>query len=1167
MTINFDRSKTYFHNFSKTSIDNGLLLVNEYLNNLVNKYASIENGTTYTDNNETKNDENEYKKITYYNIKNIHDDLISNNLNRNINFLVENKSPKNIGDLTDGDIKSFKSNLFYNSKLRSEICDEKLFETNQYDLYQIFQIVDRGNNNIGNRVVANLAFLYETLNSNFIGGENDPVLGDLSNKTIYSLLSSLAESNGFWLQQIPNYMNLNSSIPITEKTSADVNEKISDVVDQMFGVHTTTKKFGETSHGNNNVVFGGILGFPGYIFQLGTSNSNLTDVNKNIKNNFTDSFCLDISIDDNNLISPLVSKNAPSEIIESDLTSCFTIDFGRQNQQMFNSIGLDTAQFGNTEYSILAWTEMLNSSHYDSKPKNIFPIMEKYMYTCEVSGLGNATIQPLNYFYLRNVPLFTGTYWITNVKHTITPNNMVTTFKGVRQPVLSKNDVRKLLIQNFNQINAKIKNELDEINKVKIEDYKVTSGEIRANTDSDLSYGSVEQLISGTVNKYQEYDGMSVVGSYIATVCGGENLSSNKGMVAYLYNLSKSSTQTPTHSNIIRNMVNAAIADMLVKIEYGDTRFCDNNKSLSLYTLFNTAKPYYTLNGKLSELLSDIATSPERYNEQIRIQNDVQSYSIKAVKYQNQNENITTTNDEIKLIMGDVAPRNSTNQTFIQSANIHLDLNIIYKAQQEYTQYNEFNFKQKLYNIFNSLGDITTKEIKGVLVPKKINVDKRIEIQQKNSLISINLDTLDRNLAGDQNADDVIKVGVVINLKQPNNDEIIIAPLSKDGNTLFNTVDYKYSGTYWTTKSDFEPHLSDIYLSASGDDTYFKLKTTKDANDSQSVSIFNLNDNNYGYRINNTGRILKTSENVDLLKKLLFNDDENIITVTLFVFYNDKIQISEKIKLNADEKYRFGSLIKRGFDYSSINLVTEATDVEFLVNDVQKNSVEYKYLGGYDTNVVFFSSDEPQSILNTSYNIIKEKPKESIMSKTTNDNFSKLEPKELPSTAKIDNMILVKNILKKYFEENLTDQSKIKEITAGIMGNIEKESRFDPEALNRKDVNDKSSYGLIQWNQKFYGDTNKIGKTVKSQMAFLFNNTDYWKPKFRLNFMDEIKNIKFSGEDGANEAAYLFAKIVERCANCTEEYYTDTKFQPYQRSQYAITFYKKFNDTSDPLTW
>jgi hypothetical protein len=51
--------------------------------------------------------------------------------------------------------------------------------------------------------------------------------------------------------------------------------------------------------------------------------------------------------------------------------------------------------------------------------------------------LGNAMIQPTMYFNLRHIPMFSGSYMILDVNHTITPGNFTTTFSGVRQPVYS----------------------------------------------------------------------------------------------------------------------------------------------------------------------------------------------------------------------------------------------------------------------------------------------------------------------------------------------------------------------------------------------------------------------------------------------------------------------------------------------------------------------------------------------------------------------------------------------------------------------------------------------------------------------------------------------------------------------------------------------------------
>jgi hypothetical protein len=48
--------------------------------------------------------------------------------------------------------------------------------------------------------------------------------------------------------------------------------------------------------------------------------------------------------------------------------------------------------------------------------------------------MGNVMIQPTMYFYLKNVPLFKGSYWITEVTHDIKSTGIETSFKGSRIP-------------------------------------------------------------------------------------------------------------------------------------------------------------------------------------------------------------------------------------------------------------------------------------------------------------------------------------------------------------------------------------------------------------------------------------------------------------------------------------------------------------------------------------------------------------------------------------------------------------------------------------------------------------------------------------------------------------------------------------------------------------
>jgi hypothetical protein len=62
----------------------------------------------------------------------------------------------------------------------------------------------------------------------------------------------------------------------------------------------------------------------------------------------------------------------------------------------------------------------------------LFDIYRQASYTCIVTCLGNVMIQPTMYFYLKNVPMFKGSYWIMDVTHSIKGNSISTSFTGVR---------------------------------------------------------------------------------------------------------------------------------------------------------------------------------------------------------------------------------------------------------------------------------------------------------------------------------------------------------------------------------------------------------------------------------------------------------------------------------------------------------------------------------------------------------------------------------------------------------------------------------------------------------------------------------------------------------------------------------------------------------------
>lgn len=127
-----------------------------------------------------------------------------------------------------------------------------------------------------------------------------------------------------------------------------------------------------------------------------------------------------------------------------------------------------------------------------------------------------------------------------------------------------------------------------------------------------------------------------------------------------------------------------------------------------------------------------------------------------------------------------------------------------------------------------------------------------------------------------------------------------------------------------------------------------------------------------------------------------------------------------------------------------------------------------------------------------------------------------------------------------YFKNNTTlNNAQI----AGIMGNIYQESKFIPIALSKK-TSKEHSYGLVQWNSKWYPvkDStitelkNAAGDTVQEQLNFLISTSGY---------KDYIVNTKSS--NSPEECAKIFCEFYERPG--------DMEYQKELRSGFGRYYY------------
>jgi hypothetical protein len=253
--------------------------------------------------------------------------------------------------------------------------------------------LDKANREIGDRIYLNISRFKDLLDEKNI------------NLNLYSSLSFLIQGTGFDIRALPAYLNF-------------YNNKENNFSNMLFGTYLEVD-YEDTT--------------PKLIFQY-------TDVNSKYPSDMTDdgNFLYNNDSFDMNEIhgNPLIITDMKNlQYDKSNRVVSFEVNIGDSNQNMFKSVSLDQSSFKNTTEShrvtdyIARSNSGANSFNIDSSLYNIYRL---HSYTCSVTCIGNVMIQPTMYFYLNNIPMFRGSYLITEVTHTIKDNNMVTNFKGVR---------------------------------------------------------------------------------------------------------------------------------------------------------------------------------------------------------------------------------------------------------------------------------------------------------------------------------------------------------------------------------------------------------------------------------------------------------------------------------------------------------------------------------------------------------------------------------------------------------------------------------------------------------------------------------------------------------------------------------------------------------------
>lgn len=290
------------------------------------------------------------------------------------------------------------------------------FNWSKINLARLFKYINYLNEPIGDKFIMDLRILKSFYNEQNMG------------KSIGSFISALLKENSLsepmsFASNVNFYGNLTS-----DGKNMDESKK---VANSIFGIHTDVRK----------------NGLPGFVIFFRSNASEYLNIKKPDFGYKSDS--MDLSSNEPN---PLSSKEVDTvQIRQGGRGIAFNVDFGIQHQNMFNDFSIQAYDGVKSFEEVVVIEEIANSKKGTTNATistNLLDVMKTRVYSCSIKMLGNAMIQPFMYFNLRYIPIYSGTYMILSVEHSLSADSgMVTNFTGVRVSKAGISNIDKAMLK------------------------------------------------------------------------------------------------------------------------------------------------------------------------------------------------------------------------------------------------------------------------------------------------------------------------------------------------------------------------------------------------------------------------------------------------------------------------------------------------------------------------------------------------------------------------------------------------------------------------------------------------------------------------------------------------------------------------------------------------
>jgi hypothetical protein len=313
--------------------------------------------------------------------------------------------------------------------------NDKWISARNYNTDTLFQdivFLDRGSRDLGGEVIVDVFWVVDFLKGN-------------DGMAIYNVLDEIARFHRFVPFYTPSYLNFyGANEPGSERNDEDENSSANSIFGTFLEVDYYASK-------------------PKMVCQY-TEQPSEHLPSKNIKSGYKDDSWNFEQPTNNPIVENLSLKQEKNDWSRTNKAAGLIVDFGVQNQSIFQAIQVSQDLGKATSESFQAEINLANvmrGTNTYTQNVSLFNIYKTRSYQAVITLMGNVMIQPMMYFVLRNMPLFAGTYMITQVEHVVTPSNFTTKITGTRQKLATLPVKNKLMETIKSQFVAKLLNDLE----------------------------------------------------------------------------------------------------------------------------------------------------------------------------------------------------------------------------------------------------------------------------------------------------------------------------------------------------------------------------------------------------------------------------------------------------------------------------------------------------------------------------------------------------------------------------------------------------------------------------------------------------------------------------------------------------------------------------------